>query len=200
MRSFIKKGIPYFLILFLLLLSYDFFLAIFIPNSNNFEISYYNAANIKNDNYIYGRALYQDPFKYKEYVTVSINNEDIKKGDYVINKYGFLGTVEKIKKNRVVVKLVTNKDIYMQVLVNDCYGIMKYDKVITLANISNYCNVNEGDIIYISNLAGIKEKIQIGVVDKIITKDSEIEKKYSIKIYNDGYFYNDVLIIRKEEL
>ena len=88
----------------------------------------------------------------------------------------------------------------MQVLVNDCYGIMKYDKVITLANISNYCTVNEGDIIYISNLAGIKEKIQIGVVDKIITKDSEIEKKYSIKIYNDGYFYNDVLIIRKEEL
>lgn len=177
------------LIFFMLFLSKDFLYGLFIPH---------NKINIKiNSEYKDGKILYQNPYKFNEELIIALDTKDINKNDYVINESGLIGVIDKTYKNMAIVKLLTSTDIMMQVRVNDCYGILSYDKKTLIKNIGNHCKVKKEDKVYTSNLGYVDEEIYVGKIKKIIKDKNEITNDYEIDLENNKYVFNDYVKVIK---
>ena len=193
MKMFIKNSYL-FLIFFILLLSKNFLISLFIPKKEiNIENIYIkklekeltDLKKIDNldyyDNFIYGKVLYQNPYKFNEEVIISIKADNISKNAYVITNEGLLGIVDKVYHNFIIVKILTSQKTLLQVKINDCYGLLKYNKSLVVTNISNYCNVKINDNVYTSNLGYLDEEILVGKVTNIIEDENEITNNYLIE-------------------
>lgn len=110
---------------------------------------------------VYGKVMYQNPYKFNEELIVATQSDDIEVGSYVINNEGLIGLVKNVYKNFVVVRMLTSKDIIMQIKVNDCYGLLKQNKI---TNISDKCVIENGDSVYTSDLNIRDEIIKIGTI------------------------------------
>ena len=160
----------YLLILFLLVITKPYFLKL-LNNSQYITINVINnniqSNNINKDNYVYGRILYQNPYKFNEELIIAIDDQKININNYVINEKGLLGIIQNKYQNMAIVKLLTNENILLQVQVGDCYGLLKYDKRPIVTNVDAHCQINIDDKIYTSNLGYIGDNFLIGFVKKI---------------------------------
>lgn len=129
---------------------------------------------------VYGRVLYQNPYKYNRELVIAANTDHIEKNDYVINEGGLIGIVDKVYKNQVITKMITSDDILLQVRVNECYGLIYYDGKLKLSNVNNYCNINPEDKVYTSNLGYQDEEILIGKIGTIYIDANKIVNQYEI--------------------
>ena len=159
-----------------------FILFILLVSKNNLFLLYKNSKlgdrlTIKEE--ITGKVLYQNPYKFNDELVI-ICNDDVKKNSYVTNDNRLIGIVDKVYKNKAIIKLITNKDFIMQVKINDCYGILKNDGNIYVSSINNYCSVNVNDSVYTSNLGYSKENIYVGKIVKVVEDANEINNKYII--------------------
>lgn len=206
MKRFIKNSYL-FLIFFIILVSKDYVLSFFVKMPKvNIKDSYVQRLEqeiadiniIKNNeyksNYYYAKVLYQNPYK-PGYINIAIDDNKIKKNDYVIHNNMLLGTINKVYKNRAEVKLINASDFIMQVSINDCYGILRDMKA---EGINKYCPVDIGDEVYTSNLGYIKDKVLIGTVVKKISDKNEISDVYEVKSGNTFSNLNYLIIIGGE--
>lgn len=209
MKLFIKNSYL-FLIFFILLLSKDFIMGLFnyVPKIE-YESLYVKKLEdeIKNINVIkgnnvfnsfsYGKIVYKNPYSKYEMVTMLIDSDSIARNDLVINNMGLVGVVDKVYKNYALVKLVNSSDIVMQVKINDCYGVLRYDKYFYVDNVDSLCNVVKNDNIYTSDLGYFSEKVNIGKVNNInIFKNGK--KIYQIKFDVNFNNLNYVIILSRD--
>ena len=191
-KAFITKS-PYLITFFILLIVKPFFYGLLIPKK---EISLGNVTVIESkkntNNYIYGRLLYQNPYKYNEEFVVAIQDNLVKINDYVINEKGLLGIISKKYQNMAIVKMLTSKDLLLQVQISNCYGLLK-DSHIT--NVDAHCNINVGDVVYTSNLYHVKEIIGIGTISKIIRDKNNIANSFEISLFNNEIIPEEILVI-----
>lgn len=192
MKMFIKNSYL-FLIFFILFFSKSFLCGMISPKEiieyddiyiKKLEKEIEDIKIIQNNEYrtigIYGKVLYQNPYKFNKELVIAMNGSDLKKNNYVISNEGLIGVVDKIYKNYIIVKMLLNSDILLQVKVNDCYGILKYNDYLHITNTNNYCFINTGDKVYTSNLGYQDEEILIGKIGKINAKENGVENIYEV--------------------
>ncbi|MBE6147938.1 MAG: hypothetical protein E7167_00285 [Firmicutes bacterium] len=192
MKIFIKNSYL-FLIFFILFFSKDFLYAILSPKEKIDVSSIYIEKlekEITNINLIkgafekisgtYGKVLYQNPYKYNNELIVLATTKDIEKNDYVISAQGLIGVVDKIYQNHIIVKMLTNNEMLLQVRVNDCYGLLSFNKILLLSNVNNYCSIDPEDEIYTSNLGYQDEEILIGKIGTLFIDENKIANSYEI--------------------
>lgn len=192
MKMFIKNSYL-FLIFFILFLSRDFFYGLIMPkekiNINDLysqkleseleKISLIKDAFTKTSG-VYGKVLYQNPYKFNEEIVIAVDTNDIEINNYVITNKGLLGIVDRVYQNRIIAKMITSKDILLQVRVNECYGLLKKDKIMYISGINNYCHVSPGDKVITSNLGYQDEEILIGTIGTLYIDVNRIDNKYEV--------------------
>ena len=198
-----------FMIFFVLLLSKNFLISLFIPkdtiNINSYTKSLEN--NLKElsnnliikQNYYLGKVLYQNPYKFNQEIIIAINTDNLDINNYVISNNYLIGTINKKYKNFIIVKLLTSNDTLLQVKINNCYGLLKYqNNALIVSNISDYCNINIDMDVYTSNLGYLDDEILIGRVKNIIYDENNITNDYIIMPYANFNYLNYVYVITKE--
>ena len=108
------------------------------------------------------------------------SKDGIKKGNLVINYNGLIGKIEKVNKNTSIVKLISNNDKKINILVSlnsnnkDYYGVLcgydEKEKLIKVCDIEKASSPNVGDEIKTSNLSNsFPSGIFVGKVEKVQT-------------------------------
>ena len=198
-----------FMIFFVLLLSKNFLISLFIPkdtiNINSYTKSLENNLEelsnnlIIKQNYYLGKVLYQNPYKFNQEIIIAINTDNLDINNYVISNNYLIGTINKKYKNFIIVKLLTSNDTLLQVKINNCYGLLKYqNNALIVSNISDYCNINIDMDVYTSNLGYLDDEILIGRVKNIIYDENNITNDYIIMPYANFNYLNYVYVITKE--
>ena len=198
-----------FMIFFVLLLSKNFLISLFIPkdtiNINSYTKSLENNLEelsnnlIIKQNYYLGKVLYQNPYKFNREIIIAINTDNLDINNYVISNNYLIGTINKKYKNFIIVKLLTSNDTLLQVKINNCYGLLKYqNNALIVSNISDYCNINIDMDVYTSNLGYLDDEILIGRVKNIIYDENNITNDYIIMPYANFNYLNYVYVITKE--
>ena len=141
---------------------------------------------------IYSKVITREIYEFYDKITITKNeNDNIKKGDIVINEYGLIGTISKVNKNSCEVSLITNNDTNISVKVGESYGILySKDHKLKIKNMKIEGSIKEGDEVYTSGLTLVPEGIKIGKVKNI--KKDELELEYildieSISLHNLKY-------------
>lgn len=145
--------------------------------------------------YKVSKIIYKESYNVGKYKIQYGKKDNIEKGLAVTNEYGLIGKITDIDNNTST--LTTLKDLKdTSILVNDSYGKLNYDyesNSFIISDISNYDKVHVNDDVYTSGYGSIKEKLYIGKVIKVETKD--IEKKVYISTDVDFNNLNYVLIV-----
>lgn len=155
--------------------------------NKNIEREYNNLLNFVNitkdkKNLIYSKIIKRDIYEFFNNITIAKgSNDNIKKGDIVINEYGLVGIISKVNKNSSEVALITNKDLNISVKVNDTYGML-YSKnnKLKIKNIKIEGIIKEGYEVVTSGLTNIPEGIKIGKITGI--QKDELELEYILDI------------------
>jgi len=131
-------------------------------------------------------------YNYLNEITISGGTEDGFQNNPVVYDNTLIGIIKKSNKNSSIVTLITNKNSEISVKVNKDIGIlMANNNKLYVKNISNYSDINIGDVVYTSGLGNIEENIFIGTVKNIKLDNKKIEKiievDYKINIKNIGY-------------
>ncbi len=201
MRILVSKSY-YLLILFLLVITKPYFLKL-INNSKDIYINVINNSIQSNviykENYVYGKILYQNPYKFNEELIIAIDDTKININNYVINEKGLLGIIKNKYQNMAIVKLLTNPDILLQVQINNCYGLLKYDQKVLVTNVDAHCIININDKVYTSNLGYIGDNFLIGFVKKIQKDPNEIANTLEIELVNNEVLTMDVVVVKEKE-
>ena len=141
---------------------------------------------------IYSKVIAREIYEFYDKITITKNeNDNIKKGDIVINEYGLIGTISKVNKNSCEVSLITSNDTNISVKVGESYGILySKDHKLKIKNMKIEGSIKEGDEVYTSGLTLVPEGIKIGKVKNI--KKDELELEYildieSISLHNLKY-------------
>ena len=153
----------------------------FLESDYNKLLEFNDINVIYNSKYINSYIIYKDIYNYMENITIrgGINNGF--DNNPVIYDNTLVGVISKTNKNSSIVKLITNKDSKISVIINDTVGVLEYkDGKLQVNNITNYSNISIGDSIYTSGLGNIHENIYIGTVKNIILDDNGIEKNIEV--------------------
>jgi len=142
---------------------------------------------IDNNNLIYSQIIFRDIYNFYNKVTINKGiNDNIKKGNIVINNFGLIGIIDKVYKNYSEVNLITNKDINISVKINNSYGILySKDNKLYVNNIKLDNEIKVGDIVFTSGLTNIPVDIKIGTVNKVNKDNLELEYILDINSYNN---------------
>ena len=202
MKKFIKNSYL-FLILFILIIAKNYVLGFFtrlpepvIKDSyvETLEAEIANINLIKNNNYknnfYYAKVLYLNPYK-PGYINILIDSENIKTGDLVISDSALLGTIANVKNKQAEVKTLYAEDFLLQVSINNCYGILKNDKIET---IDNYCPIKIGDEVY-SAQSFLQDKILVGTIQDIIKDKNKVSNTYVLKPLKNFSNLNYLIVI-----
>lgn len=178
---------------------------IVIKEDNHYKEEYYDMNTlldipVQNYRYEYSKTLYRDIYDFYDEITILKGKKHgLKKDDAVINHEGLIGVISKVTKNSSIVTLITNKKSSISVKVNESYGILKnIDDKLIITSISNYKNINIGDIIYTSGLGNIKAGIKVGTVKEVISSSLGIEQLIVVNPSVDMNDINYVVIIKGE--
>ena len=155
--------------------------------NKNIEKEYNELLNLHNitkdkKSLIYSKVIKRDIYEFFNNITIAKgSNDNIKKGDIVINEYGLVGIINKVNKNSSEVSLITNKDLNISVKVNDSYGMLySKDHKLKIKNIKIEGVIKEGDEVITSGLTNVPEGIKIGKITDI--KKDELELEYILDI------------------
>ncbi len=160
---------------------------------NNIDIVY-------DIDYINSMIIYKDIYNYMNEITIRGGKDDGIDKYPIIYDNTLVGIIDKVYKNSSNVKLLTNKNSKISVMINDEIGLLEYrGNELIVSNISNYSNIKVGDMIYTSGLGNIRDNIYIGLVKEISDANKNIEKiikvDYRIKVKDIDY-----VTILKEKL
>ncbi|MBQ8902290.1 MAG: rod shape-determining protein MreC [Bacilli bacterium] len=142
--------------------------------------------------YINSAVIYKDIYNYMNEITIRGGKDYKLDNNPVIYDNTLVGVIDKVDSNTSIVKLITNNSSKISVKINDEIGILEYikDKLI-VSNISNFGNINVGDIVYTSGLGNIHENIYIGEVKNIELDNKNIEQiitvNYKLNIKDIDY-------------
>jgi len=142
--------------------------------------------------YINSAVIYKDIYNYMNEITIRGGKDYKLDNNPVIYDNTLVGVIDKVDSNTSIVKLITNNSSKISVKINDEIGILEYkkDKLI-VSNISNFGNINVGDIVYTSGLGNIHENIYIGEVKNIELGNKNIEQiitvNYKLNIKDIDY-------------
>lgn len=155
--------------------------------NKNIEKEYNELLNLHNitkdkKGLIYSKVIKRDIYEFFNNITIANgSNDNIKKGDIVINEYGLVGIINKVNKNSSEVSLITNKDLNISVKVNDSYGMLySKDHKLKIKNIKIEGVIKEGDEVITSGLTNVPKGIKIGKITDI--KKDELELEYILDI------------------
>ena len=126
---------------------------------------------------------------YQIYETITIekgSNYGIKKGMPVLNEHGLVGVVEKVNKKTSEVLLITSNKTDISIKVSNSFGILSgYEKNYLIGSqISNYDDINIGDLVYTSGLGTLPKDLYVGKVKEINLGDYNIEQEIYIEMDN----------------
>ena len=148
-----------------------------------------------NYNYKVSKIIYKESYNTGKYKIQYGTLDKVSNGLAVTNEYGLIGKITNTNKHTS--ELTTLKDLKdTSVVVNDSYGKLNYDyksNTFIISDISNYDKVHINDEVYTSGYGSIKEKLYIGKVTKVNTKD--FKKEVYINIPVDFNNLNYVLIV-----
>ena len=134
--------------------------------------SYHQISNLYQDKYMF----YLSPYKFNEELILFIDEDNLHINDYVLSNNHLIGVIDKVYNQMSIIKLLTNKDTLLQISINDCYGLLKYENNKSIVtNINNYCDVKTGDNVYIGD-------ISVGEVSGFIIDNNLISNTYLIKL------------------
>ncbi|MBQ7031059.1 MAG: rod shape-determining protein MreC [Bacilli bacterium] len=150
--------------------------------------------------YINSAVIYKDIYNYMNEITIRGGKDYKLDNNPVIYDNTLVGVIDKVDSNTSIVKLITNNSSKISVKINDEIGILEYkkDKLI-VSNISNFGNINVGDIVYTSGLGNIHENIYIGEVKNIELGNKNIEQIITVN-YKLNIKDIDYVTILKESL
>ena len=167
-----------------------------IDNLNREISEYEKVSNLelsKDKSLILSKVALRDIYDFYDYLIISTSYK-VNKGDAVISEKGLVGIVDDSSIKEARVKLLTGNN-KISVKVNNSYGLLglynKRTKLFKISNITNYENINNGDIVKTSGLSNIPENIYIGKVVKINKKgiEQEIYVKSDIDFEYLNYLY-----------
>ena len=141
--------------------SYSYELKKTLDDYNNLK-SIHNLTTSNNLKCI-SKIKYQNMNNFYKFVNIN-NNCNIKKGDIVLNEYGLYGIVDKTSKNNARVKLLSNEDSSISIVVNNNYGSLVYKNGNYIVEDLSGSNIKIGDIVYTSGLTNIPPDIKIGKI------------------------------------
>lgn len=126
---------------------------------------------------------------YQIYETITIekgSNYGIKKGAPVLNEHGLVGVVSKVNKKTSEVLLITSNKTDISIKVSNSFGILSgYEKNYLIGSqISNYDDINIGDLVYTSGLGTLPKDLYVGKVKEINLGDYNIEQEIYIEMDN----------------
>ncbi len=155
-----------------------------------------NMQDFNNYEYVYSKVLYNNFYDLKDEIVIYYGDDKgLKENMAVINQDGLIGVIKQVSSSSSVVKLITNKNLNISVLVNDLYGVLTYEKnTLFIKGISSNDVVNVGDVVYTSGLGVLIKNIPIGVISEIINND--FEKKLKITPFVDFSSINFVVILK----
>ena len=135
----------------------------------------------------------------KWYDTITIDkgkNSNIKIGDTVINNKGLVGEVISTTNNTSVVKLLTNFDNKISVIISsdkNYYGLLydynEKENIFFIEGISSDNNISIGLPVMISGMGNLKQNILVGSIKDIIKDPYELSVNLKITPYVD---FNDI--------
>lgn len=198
-------------LVFILASSINKFLIMLNPNINNEVIineeyklleEKYNDLLLASDflkennlDLIISQIKYRNIYNFKDEITIYKGYLDgVEKDSPVITRDGLIGIVNTTYKHTSVVRLITNQKSNISVKINDSYGILKYqNNTLIVDNLSNYAEIEVGDLIYTSGIGNLPGDIYIGMVKDITLNNTDIEKIVQVdlaaNIDNINYLY-----------
>lgn len=128
------------------------------------------------------KILYRSIYDLEKQITIYKGSRDgLQEKNLIINELGLVGIISKVHTNSSEVELLQNPNLNLSVKINKNYGILKYeDNNLVVKGINNKGNVQEGDMVYTSDISIYPEKILIGKVEKVSFDTYEIEKVIKI--------------------
>ncbi len=189
------------LIIYLLFLSKDTLFSLFNSSSSNLCLNTYyqkeyeklsQELNISPNNYkvLNTKVLLRDIYEFYDKLTINVGtNNNVQKGDALINSAGLVGIINKTYRNYSEVYLLTNNNLNLSVKVNDSYGILtSKDNTIIVKNIKINNPIKPGDLVYTSGLASIPGDILIGEVSSVTPNSLGLE--YLVQVKPQADFFN----------
>lgn len=163
----------------------------YLESEYNKLLKFNNIDLVYNNEFVNSYIIYKDIYDYKNEITIRGGKDQKLSNNPVIYDNTLLGVIKKVNDNSSVVTLITNKDSKISVKINEEIGVLEYiNGKLIVSNISNYSDINIGDLVYTSGLGNIHENIYIGVVKSItidnkgLEKNIEIDYKLNIKDIN----------------
>ena len=213
MKNFLKNSYMFLILFIILLLKDPIYNLINIDNvgytmikCDHLEKDYNKLLEFNNIDMIYSLdylntyIIYKDIYDYMNEITIFGGENYGLDNNLVIYDNTLLGVITKVNKSSSVVRLLTNKNSKISVKINDEVGILTYkNNKLIVSNISNYSDINIGDLVYTSGLGNIRENIYIGVVKNISLDDRKLEKYIEISYGLDIKNINYVTILKESK-
>ncbi len=141
------------------------------------------------------KIIINDPLTITNEITILKGKEEnISKGDVVLNEKGLIGIVSKTNKHTSVVQTIKHKDTKIAVKIGPYNGLLESENgQIIIKNWPSNNNVNINDEITTSNYSYFFKDIKIGTIKEIIPND-EITNTIIITSYADFENLNYVYI------
>jgi len=149
----------------------------FLENDYNKLLEFSEINLVYESKYINTHIIYKDIYNYLNEITIR-GGKDLKLHENpVIYDNTLVGVINSVNANSSTVRLITNKDSKVSVIINEEIGILEYKNGhLIVSNISNYSDINVGDSIFTSGLGNIHENIYVGEVKSIKLDNNNIEK------------------------
>lgn len=124
------------------------------------------------------KILFRDIYDLDKHITIYKGSKDgLQEKNLVINENGLVGIISKVNAHSSEVDLLMQNDLNLSVKIKENYGILKYEEdTLVVKGINNKGDVQEGDLVYTSDISIYPEKVLIGEVKEVKFDTYEIEK------------------------
>lgn len=124
------------------------------------------------------KILFRDIYDLDKHITIYKGSKDgLQEKNLVINENGLVGIISKVNAHSSKVDLLMQNDLNLSVKIKESYGILKYEEdTLVVKGINNKGDVQEGDLVYTSDISIYPEKVLIGEVKEVKFDTYEIEK------------------------
>lgn len=124
------------------------------------------------------KILFRDIYDLNKHITIYKGSKDgLQEKNLVINENGLVGIISKVNAHSSEVDLLMQNDLNLSVKIKENYGILKYEEdTLVVKGINNKGDVQEGDLVYTSDISIYPEKVLIGEVKEVKFDTYEIEK------------------------
>lgn len=148
--------------------------------------------NFDGYNYVMGKVVVRDIHNFYKEIVINVGtNQNIKKGDAVVNQEGLVAVIETVGKDYSVARLL-NSDYNVSVMVANTFGTLESGKIEML---DKYSEIKEGDLVYTSGLSYMPKGIYVGKIKSVgFDKDNLGQEAEVLLVDNDNLNYVAVIV------